>query len=73
MSGYIILLDNIQGVSLLKDLSFVSITNFQPGDRQTVVHLALLAKNLAAKRPHVQFKVESPVVPVASAALTDSN
>ena len=73
LSGYTILLDNIQEVSLLKDLSFVSITNIRPGDCQTVVHLARLACNLAANRPHVQFKVESPVVPVASAALTDSD
>ena len=73
LSGYMILLDNIQEVSLLKDLSFVSITNVRPGDCQTVVHLARLACNLAANRPHVQFKVESPVVPVASAALTDSD
>ena len=71
LSGYMILLDNIQEVSLLKDLSFVSITDVHPGDCQTVVHLARLANNLAANRPHVQFKVETPVVPVASAALTD--
>ncbi len=73
LSGYIILLDNIQEVSLLKDLSFVSITNVHPGDCQTVDHLACLANNLAANRPHVQFKVESQIVPVASAALTDSD
>jgi len=71
LSGYVILLDNIQGVQLLKDLSFMSITNVHPGDCQTVVHLARLANNLAAKRPHVQFKMESPVAPAASAALTD--
>ena len=68
LSSYMILLDNIQGVSLLKDLSF---TNVHPGDCQTVVHLARLANSLTATRPHVHFKMESPVAPAASAALTD--
>lgn len=60
-------------MSLLKDLSFVSIIDDHPGDCQTAVHLARLANNLAANRPHVQFKVESSDVPVASAALTDAD
>jgi len=35
LSGHMILLDNVQEVSLLKDLSLVSITEFNPGDCQT--------------------------------------
>ncbi len=42
-------------------LSLVSITEFQPGDDKTAVHLARLAYTLAAHKPHVQFTVASPV------------
>ncbi len=61
LSGHMILWDNVQEISLLKDLSLVSITELQPGDDKTSVHLARLAYNLAAQKPHVQFTVESPV------------
>jgi len=61
LSGHMILWDNVQEISLLKDLSLVSITEFQPGDDKTAVYLARLAYNLAAHKPHVQFTVESPV------------
>ena len=60
LSGHMILWDNVQEISL-QDLSFVSITEFQPGDDKTAVYLAHLAYNLAAYKPHVQFTVESPV------------
>ena len=53
--------DNVKETSVLKDLSLVSITYFQPGDDKTAVYLAGLAYNLAAYKPHVQFTVESPV------------
>lgn len=58
--------DNVQEISLLKDLSLVSITEFQPGDDKTAVHLARLAYNLAAHKPHMQFTVESPATFVYS-------
>jgi hypothetical protein len=61
LSGHMTLWDNVQETSLLKDLSLVSITEFQPGDDKTAVHLVRLACNLAAYKPHVQFTVEAPV------------
>jgi len=61
LSGHMTLLDNVQEISLLKEVSLVSITEFQPGDDKTAVYLARLAYNLAAHKPHVQFTVESPV------------
>ena len=61
LSGHMILCDDVQEISVLKDLSLVSITEFQPGDDKTAVYLARLAYNLAAYKPHVQFTVESPV------------
>ncbi len=60
LSGRMTRWDNVQEISLLKDLSLVSITEFQPGDDKTAAHLARLAYNLAAHKPHVQFTVESP-------------
>ncbi len=64
LSGYMILPVNFQEVSLLKDLRHVSITECQPGDCQTAVHLARLAYSLAAHKPQVQFTLKSRVVPV---------
>ncbi len=61
LSGHMILWDHVQEISLLQDLSLVSITEFQPGDDKTAVYLARLAYNLAAHKPHVQFQMESPV------------
>ena len=58
LSGHMILWDNVQEISLLKDLSLVSITEFQPGDDKTAVYLARLAFNLAAYKPQVQFTVD---------------
>ncbi len=43
LSGRMTRWDNVQEISLLKDLSLVSITEFQPGDDKTAVHLARLA------------------------------
>ena len=64
LSGHMILLEKVQEVSLLKDLRLVSITEFEPGDYQTAVHLARLAYSLAAHKPQVQFTLKSRVVPV---------
>lgn len=58
LSGCMFLWDNVQEISLLKDLSLVSITEFQSGDDKTAVHLAHLAYNLAAHKPHVHFTLE---------------
>jgi len=66
LSGHMILSDNVEEISLLKDLSLVSITEFEPGDCQTTVHLARLAYSLAVHKPQVQFTVKSHVVPVLS-------
>ncbi|DBB18576.1 TPA: hypothetical protein ACH3X3_000205 [Trebouxia sp. C0006] len=66
LSGHMSFLDNVEEISLLKDLSLVSITEFEPRDCQTAVHLARLAYSLAAHKPQVQFTVKSCVVPVFS-------